>query len=199
MFTGIVTTVGQIAEVNARGGDLEIGVAARGGGVERLAVGDSIAVQGVCLTVTRQQPGAFYADVSGETLAKTTFGALRTGARVNLEPSLRAGDALGGHLVSGHVDAVGRVLEVSPDARSWRLRFALPEDLARFVATKGSICLDGVSLTVNEVHGPSFGVNVIPHTQAETTLGELAVGDGVNVEVDLIARYLDRLTNPQRE
>ena len=198
MFTGIVTAVGRVASMRERGGDVEIGIAAQGGGVLRLAVGDSVAVQGVCLTVTRREPGAFFADVSGETLAKTTLGALRAGARVNLEPSLRVGDPLGGHLVSGHVDAVGRLVEVRPDARSWRLRFELPEALVRFVAPKGSICVDGVSLTVNEVEGRCFGVNVIPHTHAETTLGERAAGDAVNVEIDLVARYLERLTAGQR-
>ncbi|MDE2294015.1 MAG: riboflavin synthase [Gammaproteobacteria bacterium] len=199
MFTGIVTGVGRVVATNARGGDLEIAIEARGGGIERLQIGDSVAVQGVCLTVTRWESGAFHADVSGETLAKTTFGGLRPGSRVNLEPSLRAGDALGGHLVSGHVDAVGRVLDTREDARSWRVRFALPAALARFVAPKGSICLDGVSLTVNEVDGAIFGVNLIPHTRAETTLGERVAGDPVNVEIDLIARYLDRLVGGPRE
>ncbi|MDE2305044.1 MAG: riboflavin synthase [Gammaproteobacteria bacterium] len=193
MFTGIITSVGRIASLRQRGGDVEVGVAAQGGGVERLGLGDSIAVQGVCLTVTRQEPGVFFADVSGETLARTTFGRMSEGARVNLEPSLRAGDPLGGHLVSGHVDALARVVDVRPDARSSRLRFELPAELARFAAPKGSICIDGVSLTVNEVEGRVFGVNVIPHTQTATTLGERVAGDEVNVEIDLIARYLQRL------
>jgi riboflavin synthase len=126
-------------------------------------------------------------------MAKTTLGALALGSRVNLEPSLRAGDALGGHLVSGHVDAVGRVLALASDARSWRYTFEVPPGLARFVAPKGSICLNGVSLTVNGVRGGEFDVNIIPHTHRATTLGELQVGDGVNVEIDVIARYLDRL------
>lgn len=199
MFTGIVSAVGRVTALNPRGGDVELGVAAAGGGVERLQIGDSVAVGGVCLTVTRQEGGAFFADVSRETLARTTLGGLRAGSRVNLEPCLRAGDPLGGHLVSGHVDAVGRLLEVLPDGRSSRLRFELPVVLARFVAPKGSICIDGVSLTVNEVEGRSFGVNLIPHTQTATTLGALAGGDAVNLEIDLIARYLDRLMSPKPE
>ena len=129
-------------------------------------------------------------------MAKTTLGTLRAGARVNLEPSLRAGDALGGHWVSGHVDAVGRLTRVQEDARSRRLQFELPEALMRFVAPKGSICIDGVSLTVNDIDGRQFEVNIIPHTSEVTTLGSLASGDSVNVEIDVIARYLDRLAQP---
>jgi riboflavin synthase len=143
--------------------------------------------------VTRRVGTAFHADVSRETLSKTTLGGLNAGSRVNLEPSLRAGDALGGHLVSGHVDAVGRLTAAQQDARSWRLEFELPAALMRFVAPKGSICLDGVSLTVNQVGGRRFDVNIIPHTREVTTLGELVVDAGVNVEIDTIARYIDRL------
>ncbi len=130
---------------------------------------------------------------------KTTLGALVLGSRVNLEPSLRAGDPLGGHLVSGHVDAVAELVSLEPDARSWRLEFALPTALARFVAPKGSICINGVSLTVNEVRGAGFDVNIIPHTHRATTLGELKVGDRANVEIDVIARYLDRLISKTKE
>jgi len=194
MFTGIITASGRVAAIADRGGDLELAIAAADGGVERLRIGDSISVQGVCLTVTRQQPGIFFADLSRETLAKTTFGRLTVGSRVNLEPCLRAGDPLGGHLVSGHVDAVGSVVDVRRDARSTRLFLEVPNGLARFVAPKGSVCIDGVSLTVNEVRGREFDVNMIPHTQQATTLGELRKGDDVNVEIDLIARYLQRLT-----
>ena len=170
-------------------------------GIERLelartAIGDSIAVAGVCLTVMAFEPGAFSADVSRETLEKTTLGQLELGARVNLEPALRLGDPLGGHMVSGHVDGLARLVSSTSDARSWRLRFELPHALARFVAPKGSICLDGVSLTVNEAADAQFGVNIIPHTHEVTTLGALQPGDAVNVEIDLIARYLDRLVHP---
>jgi riboflavin synthase len=194
MFTGIIMATGRLVSIEEREGDLDLGIDAAGLDLSRIAVGDSVSVQGVCLTATRIEGSVFYADVSRETLAKTTLGALGAGARVNLEPSLRAGDPLGGHLVSGHVDAVGRLTRVQTDARSRRLHFELPEALMRFVAPKGSICIDGVSLTVNEVEGRRFEVNIIPHTAEVTTLGQLSSGDAVNVEIDVIARYLDRLT-----
>jgi riboflavin synthase len=189
MFTGIILAMGRITSLQEREGDLELGVDAAGLDVARIAIGDSICVQGVCLTVTRKREACFFADVSRETMAKTTLGRLK----VNLEPSLRAGDPLGGHLVSGHVDAAGSLKRLEQDARSWRLEFELPLPLIRFVAAKGSICLNGVSLTVNKVEGSRFDVNIIPHTHAVTTLGELRVGDEVNVEIDVVARYLDRL------
>jgi riboflavin synthase len=193
MFTGIILAKGRVASLAERGGDLELGVDAAGLDVARIAIGDSVCVQGVCLTVTRKQDACFFADVSRETMAKTTLGSLKVGANVNLEPSLRAGDPLGGHLVSGHVDAVGTLKRADQDARSWRLEFELPPSLIRFVAAKGSICLSGVSLTVNKVDGLVFDVNIIPHTHAVTTLGELRVGDEVNVEIDVVARYIDSL------
>lgn len=193
MFTGIVLAKGRLTAITEQGGDLELGIDAAGLDVARFAIGDSVCVQGVCLTVTRKDNSCFFADVSRETMAKTTLGALATGSTVNLEPSLRAGDALGGHLVSGHVDAVGHLVRIEPDGRSWRLEFELPSALVRFVAPKGSICLNGVSLTVNSAEGRRFDVNIIPHTHAVTTLGELRVGDGVNIEIDVVARYLDRL------
>jgi riboflavin synthase len=198
MFTGIILAKGRVTSLTERDGDLELGVDAAGLDVARIAIGDSVCVQGVCLTVTRKQETCFYADVSRETMAKTTLGKLKVGSSVNLEPSLRAGDPLGGHMVSGHVDAVGNLKRIDPDARSWRLEFELPPTLSRFVAAKGSICLNGVSLTVNKVDGLIFDVNIIPHTQAVTTLGELRVGDGVNVEIDVVARYLDRLVPSSR-
>jgi riboflavin synthase len=193
MFTGIILATGRLVSIAERGGDLELGIDASVLEMSRIAIGDSVSVQGVCLTATRIEGAVFHADVSRETLAKTTLGTFRSGDRVNLEPSLRAGDALGGHLVSGHVDAVGILTRVQEDARSRRLQFELPEALMRFVASKGSICIDGVSLTVNEVEGRRFEVNIIPHTSEVTTLGELSSGDSVNVEIDVIARYLDRL------
>lgn len=193
MFTGIIVATGHVDSIVARGGDLELGIYAAALDVKRIAVGDSVSVEGVCLTVTRLQGTVFYADVSRETMAKTTLGALGQGARVNLEPSLRAGDPMGGHLVSGHVDAVGTLTAVAQDARSWRLQFELPAALMRYVASKGSICVNGVSLTVNEVSGRRFDVNIIPHTHEATTLGELRPGAGVNIEIDVIARYLERL------
>ena len=150
-------------------------------------------MQGCCLTATEVRGQTFAADVSRETLARTTLGELKAGSPVNLEPALRAGDALGGHLVSGHVDGVGRVVAVGSDARSRRLTIAAPAELARYLAPKGSVAVDGVSLTINTVEQASFGVNIIPHTQTATTLGALTVGARVNLEVDQVARYLARL------
>ncbi|HZF15827.1 MAG TPA: riboflavin synthase [Steroidobacteraceae bacterium] len=193
MFTGIVHSIGRVAGVTPRGSDVEMAIEAQELDRNRLQVGDSVAVQGVCLTVTRATASGFCADVSHETLGCTTLGRLSTGSRINLEPALRAGDALGGHLVSGHVDGVGKLIARRADGRSSRLEFELPAALARYVAPKGSICIDGVSLTVNEVEGARFGVNLIPHTLAVTTHGALETGDSVNIEVDQLARYLDRL------
>lgn len=193
MFTGIVQDVGTVRAVTPRGGDTEFVFA-----VERLPLagvrpGDSIAVNGVCLTATRVGADEFAADVSRETLAVTTLAKLEAGARVNLEPALRAGDALGGHLVSGHVDGVAEVLGIAPDARSVRVTIGVPRQLARYVARKGSVAVDGVSLTVNGVEGEVFDVNLVPHTQAVTTLGAWAPGTRVNLEVDQVARYVERL------
>ena len=199
MFTGIVQEVGTIRRSEARAGvsgpeDRRIEVGFAGIPRERLNLGDSVCVDGVCLTVAELGAASFQADVSGETLRVTTLGAKRDGARVNLEPSLRAGDSLGGHWVSGHVDGLAEVLVTSNDARSLRVEFAAPKPLARYIARKGSVTLDGVSLTVNEVDGHKFSVNLIPHTLEVTTLGALAVGVRVNLEIDLLARYVERLT-----
>ncbi len=199
MFTGIIVATGRVVESRAQGGDLRLAVQAPDIDSGRLGLGDSVSVQGVCLTVAQRDGAVFHADVSRETLEKTTLGALRPGARVNLEPSLRVGDALGGHWVSGHVDALGRVAAVREDARSWRVQIEMPPALMRFVATKGSVTVDGVSLTVNEVAAARFEVNLIPHTRAVTTLGELAAGAPVNLEIDLVARYLERLMKPAAE
>jgi riboflavin synthase len=158
-----------------------------------IRIGDSICVQGCCLTATELLGRAFAADVSRETLNLTTLGDLRPGTPVNLEPSLKAGDSLGGHLVSGHVDGVATIAAISGDARSQRLKITVPPDLARYIARKGSVAVDGVSLTVNEVEDNVFGVNIIPHTQTVTTLGQLVVGARVNLEIDQIARYVERL------
>jgi len=199
MFTGIVQEIGVLRRSEARSGapgteDRRIEVAFAGIARERLNLGDSICVDGVCLTVAGHGAASFYADVSGETLRVTTLGAKRDGARVNLEPSLRAGDSLGGHWVSGHVDGIAEVVSTTKDARSLRVDFAAPKPLARYIARKGSVTLDGVSLTVNEVDGAKFSVNLIPHTLEVTTLGALAVGVRVNLEIDLLARYVERLT-----
>jgi riboflavin synthase len=193
MFTGIVQDVGRIEARETRGGDLRLTVAVDRFDLSRTALGDSICVQGVCLTVINRTKRSFVADVSRETLALTTLGELEDSAAVNLEPALRAGDALGGHLLSGHVDGIATVDAAEIEARSWRLAIAVPAPLARYIARKGSVALDGVSLTVNEVDGTLFGVNLIPHTLAETTLGRVAPGTRLNLEVDQLARYVERL------
>lgn len=193
MFTGIVQDLGTIVERETRGGDLHLVIAFRQLDEARVRIGDSVCVQGCCLTVAARAEGRFAADLSRETLARTTLGTLAVDAGVNLEPALRAGDVLGGHLVSGHVDGVARVTRVESDARSRRLTIAVPPELTRYIAPKGSVTVDGVSLTVNEVTELGFGVNIIPHTLAATTLGAAAAGTQVNIEVDQLARYLARL------
>jgi riboflavin synthase len=197
VFTGIVQDVGKVRVRENRGGDERIVIAFEQLRSSDFRIGDSICVQGCCLTATELPEGAFAADVSRETLSLTTLGDLAVGSSVNLEPSLKAGDALGGHLVSGHIDGVAEVVAISGDARSTRLKIAVPADLARYIARKGSVAVDGVSLTVNEVDGASFGVNIIPHTQTVTTLGKLGVGTRVNLEVDQVARYVERLVAPR--
>jgi len=199
LFTGIVQDVGTVRARDARGGDERIVIAFDRLRSDDFHIGDSICVQGCCLTATELPDGAFAADVSRETLSLTTLGGLAVGSLVNLEPSLKAGDALGGHLVSGHVDGVADVISVTDDARSTRIKIAVPSDLARYIARKGSVAVDGVSLTVNEVERSTFGVNLIPHTQAVTTLGKLKAGSRVNLEVDQVARYVERLLGPSAE
>jgi riboflavin synthase len=196
MFTGIVRAVGRLRAIEPRGGDMTFVIDTGALPLAGTATGDSIAVNGVCLTVTRLEPAAFAADVSRETLAVTTLGALRASAALNLETALRAGDALGGHYVSGHVDGIAQVVSRREDARSVRLEFELPADLTRYVARKGSICIDGVSLTVNAIRGRRLEVNLVPHTLAVTNAGEWRPGAKVNCEVDMIARYLERLASP---
>ncbi len=202
MFTGIVQDVGRIVSLERRAGDVRLRIAVTNLRLDHTAPGDSIAVSGVCLTALDLEKTAgaqsFAADVSNETLSLTTLGALSVGSRVNLEPALRAGDALGGHLVSGHVDGLGEVLSIESDARSVRMRFGCPPALARYFARKGSVAIDGVSLTINEVGSADFGVNLIPHTQTVTTLGEFTVGRKVNLEVDQVARYVERLLESVR-
>lgn len=185
--------VGRIAEIAPRGGDVRLTLDTGAMDLSGAQVGDSIAVSGVCLTAVALQPARFVADVSLETLARTTLGRLSAGASVNLEPALRVGDRLGGHLVSGHVDGVGNVNGIRAAARSQHMTFSAPAGLARYIAEKGSICIDGVSLTVNGVTGNEFTVNVVPHTLAATTLGTYVAGRAVNIEVDLLARYVERL------
>ncbi len=193
MFTGIVQGVGRIRSREPRGGDATYWIETGPVPLAELAIGASIAVNGACLTATRLEPHAFAADLSRETLALTTLGGLEAGARVNIEKALVAGQPLGGHYVTGHVDGVGHVVSRRDDARSVRVEFEVPEALARYVARKGSVCVDGVSLTVNGVAGRRFDVNLVPHTLEVTTLGDLAPGRPVNLEVDIIARYLERM------
>ena len=193
MFTGIVQDVGRVQVLEPRGGDVHMVIEFDRLDLAGIRIGDSICVQGCCLTATELLGRAFAADVSRESLNLTTLGDLRPGTPVNLEPSLKAGDSLGGHLVSGHVDGVGSITAISGDARSQRLKVAVPPELARYIARKGSVAVDGVSLTINEVDGNVFGVNIIPHTQSVTTLGRLAVGTRVNLEIDQVARYVERL------
>jgi riboflavin synthase len=193
MFTGIIQAVGRITAIEPRGGDQRLGVATGTLPVGDLALGDSVAVSGVCLTVISRSAHGFEADVSRETLARTIIGRLRPGDPVNLELALTPTSRLGGHIVSGHVDGIGAIAGRTEDARSVRFRIAVPAGLAKYIAEKGSICVDGISLTVNAV-GPDWcEVNIVPHTLAVTTLGSAMPGREVNLEVDLLARYLERL------
>ena len=198
MFSGIIQVIGSIKSRQPKGRDLTLEINAPGLGLDQVAIGDSIAVDGVCLTATTVNEHSFVADLSTETLACSALGRKRAGAPVNLEKALCLGDALGGHLVSGHVDAVGKLLGRRDDARSVVMTFSLPESVARFVAAKGSICIDGVSLTVNRVTDDSFTINVVPHTLEATTMGRYRGGTEVNLEVDLVARYIDRLMGGER-
>ncbi len=197
MFTGIIQSIGKVTATQTRGGDLRLTLDVADLlthiDASRLALGESISVSGACLTVVERDATRFVADVSRETLDLTTLGSLGVGDAVNLEAALRAGDPLGGHLVSGHVDGIAEVVGLHADARSLRVEVQVPEALARYLAPKGSVALDGVSLTVNEVQAARFGINLIPHTQEVTTLGSLALGRRLNLEVDQLARYLERL------
>jgi riboflavin synthase len=200
MFTGIVTDIGEVVAID-RNGDTRLALATAYD-TGTIDLGASIACNGVCLTVTDKRDGQFCVEASAETLDKTTIGGWRPGTKVNLERSLRLGDELGGHLVFGHVDGVARVVDISPDGDSLRWRFAVPEGLERFIAQKGSVAINGVSLTVNDIESDTFGVNIIPHTQAETTFrsaggdnGGVRQGDPVNLEIDMLARYVARLND----
>jgi riboflavin synthase len=197
MFTGIIQAVGQVAQCESRDGDLRLTIDANSLtkkiDAQRFAIGESISVNGVCLTVVEFAAGCFVADVSRETLALTTLGRLPVGTAVNLEAALRAGDPLGGHLMSGHVDGCACVLHVASDARSSRVDLEVPAHLARYLAPKGSVGLDGVSLTVNSVRDRVFGVNLVPHTLSVTNFKDIAPGRQLNLEVDTLARYVERL------
>jgi len=193
MFTGIVSSIGTLVTVEQRGGDRRLLIEGGAGFLKGVKPGDSIACSGVCLTVAGLRGRRFTADVSVETLTTTTARSWHAGTALNLEKALTLAQPLGGHLVSGHVDGVGRLAGRKAEGRSVRLNFTVPPGLSRYIARKGSICVDGVSLTVNSVRGGGFGVNIVPHTLRQTTLGRLSPGDPVNLEVDLLARYLEKL------
>ncbi len=193
MFTGIIEGVGRLAARDTLGGDVRFTFDVGTLPFENVQMGESIAINGVCLTVIAHDATRFQADASTETLGLTTLGQLNVGAVINLERAMRPTDRLGGHLVSGHVDGLGQVLSVHDDARAQRWRFAAPAALLRYIAKKGSICVDGVSLTVNEVDEQGFEVALIPHTVANTAFAATAVGSAVNLEIDLVARYVERL------
>ena len=193
MFTGIIQAVGTVAAQQPSGGDLRLRIHTGKLPLEGVAIGDSIATNGVCLTATELPGDGFWADVSRESQDLTTLGDLAVGSPVNLEKSLTPESSLGGHIVSGHVDGMGEIVKLYEDGRSWRVEVRAPDELARYIAHKGSICIDGTSLTVNSVDGAVFNLNIIPQTMAETVFGNYQVGSRVNLEVDVIARYLERL------
>ena len=193
MFTGIILAIGNIASIQPEGGDCRLKINTGKLSLDDAQLGDSIAVNGVCLTAIELGADYFCADVSNETLSRTILKSAVIGTPVNLELALTPSTRMGGHIVSGHVDGIGKVLEKKADGRSIRFRFKAPDSLARYIAEKGSICINGISLTVNEVDGAVFSVNIVPHTLKETTLGTTETGDEVNLEVDLLARYLERL------
>ncbi len=198
MFTGIIQSTGTIGALQPRDGDTRLRIQTGKLDLGGVGPGDSIAVNGVCLTAVELPGDGFWADVSVETLARTTLGRLRTGSSINLEKALTPATPLGGHLVSGHVDGVGRVIERRPDGRSERFRIEAPAALAKYIAEKGSITVDGISLTVNAVDGAVFDLNIVPHTLQETTMNGYRAGTEVNLEVDIIARYLERLLLGER-
>lgn len=193
MFTGIIAAIGKVEAVQPRGGDLRLQIATQKLDLSDVALGDSIAVNGVCLTVVEMTNDKVSFDVSRESLDRTSLQQISTGSQVNLEKAMAVGDRLGGHIVSGHVDGLGKVIMMEPSARSVRFRFDVPATLEKYIAEKGSICIDGISLTVNSVGEHWFEVNIIPHTMQETIMSEYKTGTAVNLEVDLIARYLERL------
>ncbi len=198
MFTGIILAVGKIIAMQAQGGDCRLSINTGKLSLADAALGDSIAVNGVCLTAVELGNRYFCADVSNETLARTTLIHAQVGMPVNLELALTPNTRLGGHIVSGHVDGIAKVVEKKADGRSMRFKFKAPNPLAKYIAEKGSVCLNGISLTVNEVDGAFFSVNIVPHTLKETTLGNTDVGTHVNLEVDLLARYMERLMQGEK-
>ena len=199
MFTGIIQALGSVEQSEAREGDIRLTIDCANLDLSRMQIGDSIAVNGVCLTAIELGERSFGADVSVETMNKTSLGDLAPGSPVNLEPALTLNDALGGHLVSGHVDGLGTMVEMQPDARSIRYRFEVDPALQHYIAAKGSVTVDGTSLTVNSIDGNRFDVNIVPHTQQKTVFQYYQPGSRVNIEVDIIARYLERLLQGRAE
>lgn len=193
MFTGIISAIGDIANLEQRGGDVRLTIRTGNLSLSDVQLGDSIACNGACLTAVELTGEGFVADVSVETLNLTTIGNWKTGSRINLEKAMQATDRFGGHIVSGHVDGIGEVVVLEEDARSWRFRIRAPRELAKYIAHKGSITLDGTSLTINKVEGSEFELNIVPHTMTQTVMGDYKAGTQVNLEVDLVARYLERL------
>ena len=193
MFTGIIETTATVDSLQRLQSEWRLVVGNGGLDMTDVQIGDSIAVSGCCLTVVEMGADNFSADISGETMSRTILGSLKVGSRVDLEKAMLATSRFGGHIVSGHIDGVGTLASVTVDGQSIRMEFDAPDALARYIAAKGSICIDGTSLTVNQVSGITFSINVIPHTQAETIMGDYVVGQEVNLEVDLVARYLERL------
>ncbi|MGB0668491.1 MAG: riboflavin synthase [Porticoccaceae bacterium] len=193
MFTGIISAIGDIANLEQRGGDVRLTIRTGNLSLTDVQLGDSIACNGACLTAVELTGEGFVADVSVETLNLTTIGNWQTGSRINLEKAMQANDRFGGHIVSGHVDGLGEVVSLEEDARSWRFRIRAPRELAKYIAHKGSITVDGTSLTINKVEGSEFELNIVPHTMTHTVMGDYKVGTQVNLEVDLVARYLERL------
>jgi len=193
MFTGIISAIGDIANLEQRDGDVRLTIRTGNLSLSDVQLGDSIACNGACLTAVELTGEGFVADVSVETLNLTTIGNWKTGSRINIEKAMQASDRFGGHIVSGHVDGIGEVVSLEEDARSWRFRIRAPRELAKYIAHKGSITLDGTSLTINKVEGSEFELNIVPHTMTQTVMGDYKAGTQVNLEVDLVARYLERL------
>lgn len=199
MFTGIIEAIGTIASLEKTGSDCRLSINCPKLDMADVKLGDSIAVNGACLTVVTMTSSSFSADVSNESLDKTSLGKLRSGSAVNLEKAMLASSRFGGHIVSGHVDGVGEVVSIEPDGNSFKYTLAAPVNLARYIAAKGSICIDGTSLTVNQVNGREFTVNVIPHTQTQTIIQDYRQSHSVNLEVDLVSRYLERLMMSEQD
>lgn len=196
MFTGIITDIGTVETLDRTGGDVRLGIETAFD-LDTVDLGASIACSGCCLTVVDKKDAVFFVDVSAESISKTTIGAWDVGTRLNLERALKVGDELGGHIVSGHVDGLATLMSIKQEGDSWRLTFDVPQGMAKFIAPKGSVTLDGISLTVNEVEGSTFGVNIIPHTWNQTTLNDRVESDSVHLEIDMLARYMARMMDMQ--